>query len=188
MPFSRNALLAGLVLTGATLLWAPRPVLAQRARACRAHDVTLTPTDVQVAINSTSPVLATTYDAAGNPCDNVTYSWSSSNPAVATVDRGGIVHGVSIGTAQITARAGVGAAAKTGRAAITVEEADVATQAVSADSMPGLHPRAHGARPGMAAIDRQPDGSGPAANINVHPLQLTLIRGERKPLDFRAQR
>lgn len=186
MPFSRNDLLTGLALAGAAILCAPQTAHAQRASRCRAHEVSLTPPEGRVAINATTPILATTYDAAGNPCDNVTYSWSSSNPSVATVDRGGIVHGVSIGTAQISARTGVGAAAKTGRASVTVEEADVATQAVSADSVPGFRPRPHPAGQGMAAIDRQPDGVGPADNIQVEPLQLTLIRGERKALDYHA--
>jgi uncharacterized protein YjdB len=185
MPFSRNALLAGLVMAGAAILCAPPSAQAQRSR-CRAHEVSLTPPEGRVAINATTPILATTYDAAGNPCDNVTYSWSSSNPSVATVDRGGVVHGVSVGTAQITARTGVGAAAKTGRASMTVEEADVATQSVAADSVPGYHPRAHGAGQGMAALDRQPDGAGQADNINVEPLQMQLIRGERQSLTYTA--
>ncbi|MFI5280717.1 MAG: Ig-like domain-containing protein [Gemmatimonadales bacterium] len=188
MPISRNALLTGLVLAGVAGLCAPRAALAQRGRVCRAHDVNLTPAEGRVPINGTSPILATTYDAAGNPCDNVTYSWSSNNPSVATVDRGGVVHGVSLGTAQITARTGVGAAAKIGRASVTVEEADVATQGASTDSAPGFHPRAHGAGQGMAAIDFQPDGSGPADVINVEPVQMQLIRGERQQLIYRALR
>jgi hypothetical protein len=187
MPYSRNALLAGLVLAGAAILSAPRAALAQRSR-CRAHEVSLTPPEGRVTVNATTPILATTYDAAGNPCDNVTYSWSSNNPSVATVDRGGIVHGVSVGTAQITARTGIGAAAKTGRASVTVDEADVTTQGAATDTVPGFHPRAHGAGQGMAAIDRQQDGTGPADNINVVPLQVTLIRGERKALDYTALR
>ena len=186
MPISRNTALTVLVLAGAAILSAPQAALAQRASRCRAHEVSLTPPEGRVAINATTPILATTYDGAGNPCDNVTYSWSSNNPSVATVDRGGIVHGVSLGTAQITARTGVGAAAKTGRATVTVEEADVATQGAASDSVPGFHPRAHGAGQGMAAIDRQPDGTGPADNINVEPLQMQLIRGERQVLTYTA--
>lgn len=185
MPYSRNALLTGLVLAGAAILSAPRAALAQRSR-CRAHEVSLTPPEGRVTVNATTPILATTYDAAGNPCDNVTYSWSSNNLSVATVDRGGIVHGVSVGTAQITARTGVGAAAKTGRASVTVDEADVTPQGAATDSVPGFHPRPHGTGQGTAAIDRQQDGTGPADNINVVPLQVTLIRGERKALDYTA--
>ncbi len=186
MPYSRNALLTGLVLVGAATLCGPRAAQAQQRSRCRAHEVSLTPPDGRVAVNATTPILATTYDAAGNPCDNVTYSWSSNNPSVATVDRGGIVHGVSVGTVQIMARTGVGAAARTGRATITVDEADVTPQGAATDSVPGFHPHAHGPGQGMAAIDRQPDGTGPADNINVEPLRMTLIRGERQALTYTA--
>ena len=185
MPSIRSTAFTGAVLVGAALACAPGAAQAQRSR-CRAREVSLSPPEGRVSVNSTTPILATTYDAAGNPCDNVTYTWSSSNSSVATVDRGGIVHGMSVGTATITARTGVGAAARIGRASVTVEEGEVTVQSTSTDSVPGFHPRAHAAGQGMAAIDRQPDGVGQADNIQVDPLQLVLIRGERRALDFHA--
>lgn len=192
MPNIRRTAIAGFFLAGAASLCVAQPALAQRSRTCRVREVNLAPTDVRVGVNSTSPVLATAYDAAGNPCDNVTYTWSSSNNSVATVDRGGIVHGVSLGTARITARTGNGAAAKIGTANVTVEEAsaDITNQNAGGgiDSSLILHRREHGAGQGMAALDRQADGTGPADNLQVEPVSLVLIRGERKALEFHALR
>ena len=187
MRIARSRFLTGLLLAGVAAVCLTDAAQAQRSR-CRAHEVSLTPPEGQVPVNATTPILATTYDAAGNPCDNVNYSWSSSNPSVATVDRGGIVRGVSLGTATIIARTGVGAAAKVGRATVTVVDADVTPQGAPSDSIPGLRPRAHGAGQGMAAIDMQPDGTGPADVVNVDPVQLQLIRGERQRLVFTALR
>ena len=132
--------------------------------------------------------MATVYNAAGVPCDNATIRWVSSNPAVATISTAGIALGVSPGTATITARAGSGAAARSGTAAVTVSAAgEGAVTASARGSVPGYNPRSN--RPqgrGWAAADRQPDGTGVAENIIVEPLQLVLVRGESRYLDFNA--
>jgi uncharacterized protein YjdB len=65
---------------------------------------------VQVALGSgsivagqTTAASATTLDGSGNVLTGRTVTWSSSNSTVATVDATGVVHGVSAGTANITA-------------------------------------------------------------------------------------
>ncbi|MFI5207887.1 MAG: Ig domain-containing protein [Candidatus Binatia bacterium] len=116
----RAGLWAGMLgLVVATALASPDAALAQRSR-CIVREVSVSPPDAQVQVESTAPVLATAYDPAGNPCDNVTYVWTSNNVQVATVNRSGIVMGVSPGVAIITVRTGVGAAAKVGRSVVTV--------------------------------------------------------------------
>jgi uncharacterized repeat protein (TIGR02543 family) len=59
--------------------------------------VTLSPTTLSVEVGESKPITATT-DPAGE-----IVTWSSSNTAVATVNPGGLVTGVSAGTATITA-------------------------------------------------------------------------------------
>jgi len=153
-------------------------------------EVSVSPPDAQFQVGVEYPFLATAYDAGGVPCDNANVRWTSSNPSVATISTAGIALGVSPGTATITARVGTGAAARSGTASATVSAsgAGVATTAARG-SVPGYNPRP--GRPqgrGWAAADRQPDGVGPAENIIVEPLQLLLVRGESRYLDFHAVR
>ncbi len=189
MPDCRNRLLAGsLGATMAFLVCAPR--VAQAQRRCRVADVAVSPSQTSVRVGATYPFTATAYDATGNPCDNITFVWTSSSPALSTIDANGIAHGIAAGSVEIRARTGVGAAARTGTAVLIVE-ASVATQSDRATSstIPGYSPvfgRPNG--PGYAAFDRQPEGAGPADGLFVDPLQLTLVRGESRALDFRAVR
>jgi lactocepin len=54
-------------------------------------------------VGSSVPLLAIALDASGNRISGPNLSWSSSAPAVATVDANGLVTGQSTGTATITA-------------------------------------------------------------------------------------
>ena len=161
---------------------------AQAQRACRVAEVTVSPPDAQFQVGVEYPFMATAYNAAGEPCD-ANIRWISSNPAVATISTAGIALGIGAGTATITARVGAGTAARSGTAAITVSAGNAAAAASARGAVPGYNPRPN--RPqsrGWAAADRQPDGTGSAENIIVEPLQLVLVRGESRYLDFHAVR
>jgi len=177
---------AVLAALGALLLAVPREAHAQRR--CRVAEVIVLPNDHQVRAGSTAPYAATAYDAAGNVCD-VTFTWTSSNRAVATMDLNGIATGRAPGTTTITARTGAGATARSATATLSViagETVSVVPQQAEANR-PGF--RAVPGRPtgpGFAAFDYQPDGSGPAFGLLVEPPQLLLVRGETQQLLYRT--
>ena len=81
----------------------------------------ITPASTTIAVNGTQQLIATgTYsDGSRQPLSGSTVGWSSSNDTVATVSNGGLVTGVSLGTATITATAqGVSG---TGTVTVTVQ-------------------------------------------------------------------
>jgi uncharacterized protein YjdB len=187
MAVVRPTLIRFLAVIALVLAWAPSAAVAQRSR-CRVAEVSLAPADAAVQVDTTVRLVPTAYDAQGNVCENITFTWTSSNPAIATVDRTGLARGVATGSVTITARTGVGTSAKVGRTTLTVEGAGGATQEAGATGIPDYRDVPHAAGPGMAAINRQEDGSGPADNLLVEPLTLTLVKGEQKWLTFRANR
>jgi uncharacterized protein YjdB len=65
--------------------------------------VAVTPGTATLQIGQTQQFTATARDAAGNTITGKTFTWNSSNPAVATVDGSGLVRAVSAGNASITA-------------------------------------------------------------------------------------
>jgi len=75
----------------------------------------------------TSQATATTLDANGGTLTGRVVTWSSSNEAVATVSAQGLIAGITVGTASITATS----EGKSGSSTITVTQAPVATVAVS---------------------------------------------------------
>jgi photosystem II stability/assembly factor-like uncharacterized protein len=66
-------------------------------------DIALTTTAVLVAPQQTLKLTATPRDGAGNPLTGHTVVWSSSQPAVATVDNSGLVTAQAPGMATLTA-------------------------------------------------------------------------------------
>ncbi len=93
------------VLPDGTVQFAVQPVLATVAVAG--------PAQVAVGADAALTATGTSVTGAGTPAlsvpvaDPMSRAWSSSDPAVATVDRStGVVHGVAAGTATITVRAG----------------------------------------------------------------------------------
>ena len=82
--------------------------------------VSVSPTSATVNTGSTQAFTAKALDAQGQEMNGVTFTWSSSNPAVATVDASGVVSALSAGTANITAAAPNGVS---GSAALTVQVA-----------------------------------------------------------------
>jgi len=88
----------------------------------RGASVVVTPdTHTFTTLGSTFQLAAEARDAGDNPVAGVTFTWSSSDEAVVTVDSAGLVTAVSNGVATITATAPGGAA---GSAEITVSSSD----------------------------------------------------------------
>ena len=81
--------------------------------------VTVSPALASVAVGSTLQLNATAKDSAGNPLNGRTITWTTSNGAAAAVSASGLVTGVTVGSAAISATSG----GKSGTAGITVTAA-----------------------------------------------------------------
>ena len=81
--------------------------------------VSVSPATASVAVGSSVPLSATPRDSAGKALNGRVVSWATSDVAVATVSSSGVVTGVAVGSATITATS----EAKSGTAAITVTAA-----------------------------------------------------------------
>jgi len=110
----RTLLLAGLF----AVALGPDAALAQRR--ARVFSVEVMPTEAMIVVGQQQVFVPVAYDRANNPVATATFTFTSSNPRVATVTAEGIATGVSPGTVTITARAGTGAAAKSAVAVLTV--------------------------------------------------------------------
>jgi trimeric autotransporter adhesin len=66
------------------------------------YTVTVTPPNSNIDIDETVQLTAAEVDLLGNPVD-ATFTWSSSDDTIATVDQNGLVTGVDSGTVTITA-------------------------------------------------------------------------------------
>lgn len=65
--------------------------------------ITVTPPSATLTVEQTVTLTATVKDASGNTLTGRVISWISSNAAVATVSKTGVVTGVGVGTATVTA-------------------------------------------------------------------------------------
>jgi hypothetical protein len=65
--------------------------------------ITVSPSTSTVAVNGTQQYTAVGKDSGGNTVNGATFTWTSSNPSVATVDNSGLATGKAAGTAMITA-------------------------------------------------------------------------------------
>src|SRR5689334_18071583 len=130
MPDHRTPRSALLALALAAM-WLGAPQVVQAQRRCRVADVAVLPTDLTMPANTSAPFSATAYDNTGGTCDNVLFSWASSNSGIATVDANGTVTAIAAGVTQIVARTGSGPTLKVGRATVTVTAA-AASNAASA--------------------------------------------------------
>ena len=70
------------------------------------HSIEVTSPGSALAIGDSMRFTATVFDRNGHPVGGPTFTWSSSDPAVATVDDRGWVRGVAEGQADITAETG----------------------------------------------------------------------------------
>src|SRR6266699_379632 len=89
--------------------------------------LTVSPTAATIVVGGTQQLTATPLDANGNPLSGRTITWSSDAPSVATVNANGLVPGVAVGSANITATS----EGKSAGAAITVNPVPVASVSVS---------------------------------------------------------
>jgi uncharacterized protein YjdB len=89
--------------------------------------VAVTPSSASVNAGATVQLSATVRDSAGNVLTGRVVTWTTSQPAVATVSGSGLVSGAAPGTASITATC----EGKTAAATITVTQAPVATVVVA---------------------------------------------------------
>ena len=71
-----------------------------------ARSVTLTPSADTLILGDSLRLEAEALDGNGHPVGDTTFTWSSSDAAIATVDTLGLVRGVGEGTAEITAATG----------------------------------------------------------------------------------
>jgi hypothetical protein len=178
-------------------------------RRPRITDVQITPPDAKIRVGDRNPFVATAYDATGNPVPTATFEWRSSNPAVASIDENGIALGVSAGLAIITATTGRGAAAKSAQAPVQVAAAAGQPAAQPAPVVPPVvppvtplveaqhavtvpplvPPAAVVAGPsGTAALSRQPAGAGDPDALVVRPVNVVLVPGERRQLEYQFVR
>ena len=96
----------------------PPPVVAS---------VTVTPATATVTVGGTQTFTAAAFDAAQQPITGVTFTWTTSNAAIATVTASGVATGVAAGDATITAAAPNGVS---GSAAMHVIAAESTMQIV----------------------------------------------------------
>jgi uncharacterized protein YjdB len=88
--------------------------------------VTVTPSPLSMSVGQATQLTATLKDAVGNVLNGRTVSWSSSNPAAATVSANGLVTAVAKGSATITATS----EGKTGSADVTTTNVAVGSVTV----------------------------------------------------------
>lgn len=93
------------------------------------------PATTLTSIGVTVPLAAQARDANGNPVVGATFSWQSSNAAVASVSATGIVTANSIGSATITATSGTVNATASIRVAQAVAGVSVAPPAITLVSL-----------------------------------------------------
>jgi len=70
------------------------------------HWVSLSPATAQISVHSVLPIFATVTDANNHVVTDVPITWTSSNPALATVDASGNILGVAPGALNIIAHVG----------------------------------------------------------------------------------
>jgi len=93
--------------------------------------VQVTPSSAAITVDGTVHFQAATLDGSGNPLTGRTITWSSSNTGVATVDNTGLVTGVAVGAATITATS----EGKSGTAGIAVAAQVAASISVAPPSV-----------------------------------------------------
>jgi uncharacterized protein YjdB len=89
--------------------------------------VTVSPASATVTVGATTQLTATPKDANGTALSGRVVTWATSNAAVATVSASGLVTGVAVGSATITATS----EGQSGTSALTVTNVPVASVTVS---------------------------------------------------------
>lgn len=132
--------------------------------------VQLTPVALSVRVQRSAPLSARALDADGGVLSNRPVSWSSADPAIATVSAQGLVTAVSVGVTTVTATS----ANRRATAAVTVTPEPVATVAVS----PTLDTLAVGTEVTLTAAPRDEEGaplSGRVVAWSVSDASVALV-------------
>lgn len=87
------------------------------------------------ALEATTQLDATAFDGAGNEVAGATFAWSTSDPAVATVDDDGLVTAVSNGAARVVARLAGTSEEPADTAVVTVDQAIDRVEVSPADTV-----------------------------------------------------
>ncbi len=123
---------------------APAPVVAS---------ITLTPANPTVAVGASQQMQATVRDAGGAVITGVALTWTSSNPAAATVSATGVVTGRAAGTATVSVSGG-------GKSASTLVTVPAAAPVVAGITLTPANPTvAIGASQQMQAVARDAGGA-----------------------------
>lgn len=99
--------------------------------------ITLNKTETTLTYGGSTETLSVTSVLPANALDK-TYTWSSSNDAVATVTSGGVVSPVAAGSCEIYATANDGSGVK-GTCAVTVNKADLSVTATAGEATSVTH-------------------------------------------------
>jgi uncharacterized protein YjdB len=91
------------------------------------QSVSVNPPTLSLAQGQTGTLSATVTDATGSTVSNPSVTWSSRNPAVASVDASGVVTAVGVGSTTIDASSG----GKTGSSSVTVTAPPIASITIS---------------------------------------------------------
>ncbi len=159
--FAPGEVLVGAIVGGKTILTTVKVKARPVAR------VEIEPVKNPLFVGATTKLNAVARSSEGNPRNDASISWASSNPQVATVDAAGVVVGVSPGETQINATSGSGS----GTVGVTVSKSNL--------SGLSIEPRSTNARTGdvvrfnIRATSGAADNnavrwtvSGPAATID----------------------
>ena len=92
--------------------------------------VDVSPATLNLQVNGSAQLTATPRDASGAPLTGRAIAWASSAPGIASVSATGLVTGVAVGTATITATS----EGKSGTATVTVANTPVASVTVTPSS------------------------------------------------------
>ena len=98
--------------------------------------VSVTPASASVSVGATQQLTATVKDASGNALTGRTIAWASDNSAAATVNSIGLVTGVAVGSANITATC-EGNSGSSAIAVIVIPVASVSVTPAIANLAPG---------------------------------------------------
>ncbi len=120
---TKTLLLAAAMLMGIACKDSTSPPAGPPAVA----SVTVAPSPGTLPVGSTAQLTATTKDSAGNVLTGRAVTWASSNTVVATVSATGLVTGVAVGSATITATS----EGKNGTAAVAVTAPPVPVASVT---------------------------------------------------------
>jgi uncharacterized protein YjdB len=119
--------------------------------------IAISPTASELTPGGSAQLTATARDQFGNIVENVRFDWSSSSTAVATISSTGLLRGVAVGNATITARAnGLSVEHRTSVAAVREQSRDLVRTSGAGQS--GRVGRTLPTRPTVRIVDGSGNG------------------------------